>query len=699
MHSEWKHHHYHGEPQQPHHHQGLTLTSNLASQQVLNVDVCVPVAAPVSLTLDAFKKTQAPSSSSVLPFDLFSNFSPSARIQQDGERGNHALDCQKFSSHSSHASHHSVSRTERNFESHSQEQRQEENKNVRDSKSREHHNCDLAEVSIVPDHLDIDDDDNHPPPTPQFDSNAMQQFHDVQPHQVQVDIRNSNVYSSQNRHQIQETMIPFPNGGGYGSLQNSIPHNYDCNSQMNGQHDIDAEENNEEEQFEKTLVPRDTLEVLKAIPLCTTAQEFEQKYPVELAMTPPDMTPIQHPTHSDILFGRGGLTNHHPGNKVYRTIVDMHKPDYQLAAKIVKPRVARRIVHAIRHSNLGARFLKKDPQTDMWYDVGDKAASEKTSQALREKSPEEKKAASSSNSNKDSVAVGYSMPSLTSTNANTIVLAPYLQGSNTTDLNAANSIVMPSPSPNLEMNQQSSPGVEQNCSTLSALYSDMDNHDQHHPQVQQLPILAYPVEGGTFGTVNASGQIVVTNQDILCGRGGATNHHDGNKRFRDIVALHRPDYIAAPKVRKPDVARKIVRAIRMANPPGRFLKKDDNGMWIDIGDKKAAEKCSQALREKGPEARKREREFRNNSTSISAAAITLNMYQSNVASQIMHYPQYLESNSTKNESATLPDISDDFEHDFNPSDRNSAEIDVSPSNPKRFKMDADEVKSPLKVHL
>jgi hypothetical protein len=74
------------------------------------------------------------------------------------------------------------------------------------------------------------------------------------------------------------------------------------------------------------------------------------------------------------------------------------------------------------------------------------------------------------------------------------------------------------------------------------------------------------------------------------------------------------------------------------------------------------------------------------------------MYHSNVASQIMHYPQYLESNSTKNESATLPDISNDFEHDFN-SDRNNAEIDDSPSNPKRFKIEANEVESPLKVHL
>ena len=81
-----------------------------------------------------------------------------------------------------------------------------------------------------------------------------------------------------------------------------------------------------------------------------------------------------------------------------------------------------------------------------------------------------------------------------------------------------------------------------------------------------------------------------------------TNHHKGNKRFRDIVALHRPDYVRAPKIQKPSVARVIVRAIRNGDPPGRFLRKDaTTGRWYDIGDKKAAEKTSQALREKSDE--------------------------------------------------------------------------------------------------
>lgn len=52
----------------------------------------------------------------------------------------------------------------------------------------------------------------------------------------------------------------------------------------------------------------------------------------------------------------------------------------------------------------------------------------------------------------------------------------------------------------------------------------------------------------------------------------------------------------------------IVRALRGSNPPGRFLKKDDKtGKWIELSDKKAAEKCSQALREKTQEERDRQK--------------------------------------------------------------------------------------------
>lgn len=62
-----------------------------------------------------------------------------------------------------------------------------------------------------------------------------------------------------------------------------------------------------------------------------------------------------------------------------------------------------------------------------------------------------------------------------------------------------------------------------------------------------------------------------TDEDVLFGRGGMTNSHPGNRRFRDIIALHRPDYVRAIKMDKPSVARKIVRAIRTGTPPGRYV--------------------------------------------------------------------------------------------------------------------------------
>ncbi|KAI2490656.1 hypothetical protein MHU86_23899 [Fragilaria crotonensis] len=46
------------------------------------------------------------------------------------------------------------------------------------------------------------------------------------------------------------------------------------------------------------------------------------------------------------------------------------------------------------------------------------------------------------------------------------------------------------------------------------------------------------------------------------------------------------------------ISRSVVDAVRSLDPPGRFLEKDpSSGKWFDIGDKKAVEKTSQALRD------------------------------------------------------------------------------------------------------
>jgi hypothetical protein len=82
-----------------------------------------------------------------------------------------------------------------------------------------------------------------------------------------------------------------------------------------------------------------------------------------------------------------GGTNHHPGNKRYRKMVEDHKIDYLNCKRLDKPLVALEIIKEWRSQDPPGRFLKMDDKTGLWNDVGDKKAREKTSQALREKAP------------------------------------------------------------------------------------------------------------------------------------------------------------------------------------------------------------------------------------------------------------------------------------------------------------------------
>jgi hypothetical protein len=97
--------------------------------------------------------------------------------------------------------------------------------------------------------------------------------------------------------------------------------------------------------------------------------------------------------------------------------------------------------------------------------------------------------------------------------------------------------------------------------------------------------------------------------DVMYGRGGGTNHHPGNKRYRKMVEDRKLEYVNSKRLDKPLVALEIIRLWRAQLPPGRFLKLDEKtGLWSDVGDKKAREKTSQALREKAPLIRKQQEE-------------------------------------------------------------------------------------------
>uniref|UniRef100_A0A7S4AYR2 DUF6824 domain-containing protein n=1 Tax=Pseudo-nitzschia australis TaxID=44445 RepID=A0A7S4AYR2_9STRA len=102
-----------------------------------------------------------------------------------------------------------------------------------------------------------------------------------------------------------------------------------------------------------------------------------------------------------------------------------------------------------------------------------------------------------------------------------------------------------------------------------------------------------------------SDDIIVRPNDVLCGRGGETNHHPGNVKYRSLVKVYQKLYLLAKRRDKPKIAQCIVVSVRGVN--GRFLKrmKDSKkiSIWIDVGNVKAREKTSQALREGAPDLR------------------------------------------------------------------------------------------------
>jgi len=357
----------------------------------------------------------------------------------------------------------------------------------------------------------------------------------------------------------------------------------------------------------------------------------------------PNAVPIQKHqiTDNDVLFGRGGVTNNHVGNRRYRELVRAHQQAYLIAPKTEKAQIARKIVEIIRHHrDPPGRFLVKGEVNGTWVDVGDERSREKTSQALREKAPEMRRvltaAAGLVGVNKVVMNKGNVLTdTLTGQPVGPVatkVLANAIQQQ--TDKKDMPSIPLPpppmpqQPHQNPVYQQQQAPHLmyQQNPNQQQNYYN-VAPHQQanmYYPQQQQTqqpqyarstvqqqpyhlpsPPASAPVISQAIKNATTDQNIQITQNDVLYGRGAGINCHIGNQRFRQLVKYHQKSYLEAPKLLKGDIARSIVQSIRNATPPGRFLSQDgSSGKWIEVDDTKACEKTSQALREKAPELRK-----------------------------------------------------------------------------------------------
>ena len=108
-------------------------------------------------------------------------------------------------------------------------------------------------------------------------------------------------------------------------------------------------------------------------------------------IVPTNKTYVDGYKEADILCGRGGRTNHHPGNQVYLKLVEENKPTYRGTDGAGKRKVVLGMLETIREQ--GGRFLELDRETGRWYIVHEKTAYNKCGQALRDNNDEASRAA------------------------------------------------------------------------------------------------------------------------------------------------------------------------------------------------------------------------------------------------------------------------------------------------------------------
>lgn len=246
---------------------------------------------------------------------------------------------------------------------------------------------------------------------------------------------------------------------------------------------------------------------------------------------------------NDVLCGRGEATRRNLGNRRFRELVVMNQKEYLRSSILEKGLIAEKIVQIIENRVPSGRFLKavhegNNPTTEKnisWYQISNHDAKVKTSQALRERNPDLCKVA------------------------------------------------------------QDSEVKEENSHTL--FLSRKDNLPVNKEGHQQLKTVRFAMDIVTVPNCGTPTSMI-SESDVLCGRGAITNYHAGNVRFRNLVKSYKPQYLAAPKLQKAAIAQQIVNIIRTTHPPGKFLQQNTaNGCWIEISNAKAREKTSQALRE------------------------------------------------------------------------------------------------------
>ncbi|KAL9182192.1 hypothetical protein ACHAXT_012844 [Thalassiosira profunda] len=328
----------------------------------------------------------------------------------------------------------------------------------------------------------------------------------------------------------------------------------------------------------------------------------------------PAMEGITTLSENDIILGRGGVALKHQGNAAYRSLVARNSELYATCQKTEKLK-----------QDMVARDEEGNPIT--WRDVGDKRALEKTSQALREKQPQllkklggmkpigqeafditkisqilremrkggRKEAESSGTIGQGRATLREKQPQL----LKKLGMKTIGQEASAVPLAGAN--ILPAQH---SMSDAAPIYVPVVVPVIPIALESLNTSGSDRPQpvalTTKISDTTIPLLGvGEAVEEDGPPGIVPEAADVLLGRGEKRLCHPGNVRYRDLVGRYRDVYEAVPKADKLKVARLVLRVLRSADPPSRFLRKNDAGAWEEVSDEIAiTTKISQALREK-----------------------------------------------------------------------------------------------------
>lgn len=273
------------------------------------------------------------------------------------------------------------------------------------------------------------------------------------------------------------------------------------------------------------------------------------------------------PSLFDILCGRGRECYEHPGNKIFRDMIDANLQRYTAAeTKHARGTIVTGIVDTIRNSSPNG-FLRYDSKHRTWTALAEYEARQKVGQTIREvltqRSPTKRAAY------RDRQA------------ANKVKRFPK-GGKGDGEEKHSEDISDPAPT----KSPSSKPPMEspKPSSNAPAGFSKS-------PTKTALKKADSPCQAP--GTVLSPDKF-----DILCGRGLDYYENPGNQLFRQVIEGALPRYTtAATKHAKSSIVSSLVDVIRKSSPNG-FLRYDDEiRTWIKLDDYAARQKVGQTIRE------------------------------------------------------------------------------------------------------